>query len=82
VLSAAQTLAVGADEDEVRRRAAATGDDPAEVREAGLGGTPAEVVDKLGRLGELGASRVYLQVIDLQDLDHLHLVADEVVPLI
>ena len=40
------------------------------------------MVDKLGRLGELGASRVYLQVMDLQDLDHLRLVADEVVPLI
>jgi F420-dependent oxidoreductase-like protein len=82
VLSAAQTLAVGADEDEVRRRAEASGDDPTEVRESGLAGTPAEVVDKLGRLAELGAHRVYLQVLDLADLDHLRLVADEVVPLI
>jgi F420-dependent oxidoreductase-like protein len=82
VLSAAQTLAVGADEDEIRRRAEAAGDDPTATRDSGLGGTPAEVVDKLGRLGELGASRVYLQVLDLQDLDHLRLVAAEVVPLI
>jgi F420-dependent oxidoreductase-like protein len=82
VLSAAQTLAVGADEDEVRRRAAAGGEDPAAVREGGLGGTPAEAVEKLGRLAELGVSRVYLQVLDLHDLDHLRLVADEVVPLI
>jgi F420-dependent oxidoreductase-like protein len=79
-LSAAQTLAVGATEDEVRRRGAATGQSPEELRDGGLGGTVAEVVDKLGRLGELGASRVYLQVLDLADLDHLGLVAAEVMP--
>ncbi len=79
-LSAAQTLAVGRDESEVRRRAAAIDDDVDRLREAGLGGTVAEVVDKLGRLGELGASRVYLQVLDLTDLDHLELVAAEVLP--
>ncbi len=80
VLSAAQTLAVGADEPEVRRRAEAAGGDAAGLRTAGLGGTPAEVVDKIGRFAELGASRVYLQVIDLADLDHLRLVAEQVAP--
>jgi F420-dependent oxidoreductase-like protein len=80
VLSVAQTLAVGSDEAEVRRRAEAAGGDVESLRSGGLGGTPAEVVDKLGRLGELGASRVYLQVMDLADLDHLGLVAAEVAP--
>jgi F420-dependent oxidoreductase-like protein len=80
VLSAAQTLAVGADEPAVRRRAEAAGGDAASLRSDGLGGTPAEVVDKLGRLAELGADRVYLQVLDLADLDHLGLVAAEVAP--
>ena len=80
VLSAAQTLAVGRDEDEVRRRAAYVGSDPDEARRDGLGGTVDEVVDKLGRLGELGATRVYLQLMDLGDLDQLRLVADEVGP--
>jgi F420-dependent oxidoreductase-like protein len=80
VFSAAQTLAVGATQDEVRRRAAATGSSPEELRSGGLGGTVPEVVDKLGRLAELGASRVYLQVLDLDDLDHLRLVAEDVVP--
>jgi hypothetical protein len=41
---------------------------------------PAEVVDVLGRYREVGASRVYLQVLDLADLDHLDLVAGEVAP--
>jgi F420-dependent oxidoreductase-like protein len=80
VLSCAQTLAVGVDDAEVRRRADAIGHDLDWLRASGLGGTPNEVVDKLGVLGELGASRVYLQVMDLADLDHLRLVAAEVAP--
>ena len=39
-----------------------------------------EVVDTIGRYTEAGASRVYLQVLDLSDLDHLELVAHEVAP--
>ncbi len=46
-----------------------------ELRANGLAGTPAEVVDKIGRYAELGAERLYLQVLDLADLDHLDLVA-------
>jgi alkanesulfonate monooxygenase SsuD/methylene tetrahydromethanopterin reductase-like flavin-dependent oxidoreductase (luciferase family) len=80
VLSCAQTLAVGTEEAAVRRRADAGGNDLDQVRTAGLAGTPAEVVDKLGRLAALGASRVYLQVLDLADLDHLRLVAADVAP--
>jgi F420-dependent oxidoreductase-like protein len=80
VLSVAQTLAVGADEDEVRRRAEAAGSEAGSLRASGLAGTPAEVVEKLGRLAGLGAARVYLQVLDLGDLDHLGLVAAEVLP--
>jgi hypothetical protein len=38
------------------------------------------VVDKIGRLADLGATRVYLQVLDLTDLEHLELVAAEVAP--
>ena len=80
VFSSAHTLAVGATEDEVRRRADAVGQSPEEVRASGLGGTVDEVVDKLGRLGGLGATRAYLQVLDLADLDHLRLVAEQVAP--
>jgi alkanesulfonate monooxygenase SsuD/methylene tetrahydromethanopterin reductase-like flavin-dependent oxidoreductase (luciferase family) len=80
LLSAAQTIAVGKDDAEVRRRAEAIGHDPARLREGGLCGTPAEVVDKIGRFAEAGASRVYLQTLDLHDLDHLELVASEVLP--
>jgi F420-dependent oxidoreductase-like protein len=80
VLSAAQTIAVGRDDAEVARRSAAIGQDPTRLREGGLGGTVAEVVDKLGRFAEAGATRIYLQTMDLSDLDHLALIAQDVAP--
>jgi alkanesulfonate monooxygenase SsuD/methylene tetrahydromethanopterin reductase-like flavin-dependent oxidoreductase (luciferase family) len=80
LLSAAQTIAVGRDDAEVARRAGAIGRTPEQAREGGLGGTVAEVVDKIGRLADAGAERVYLQTLDLSDLDHLELVAAEVAP--
>ncbi|MEU8141849.1 LLM class F420-dependent oxidoreductase [Nonomuraea sp. NPDC048901] len=80
LLSAAQTVCVGRDQAEIERRAAAIGQDLAGLRTGGLAGTPAEVIDKIGQLGELGAERVYLQVMDLSDLEHLELIAAEVLP--
>ena len=80
VYSNALVLCCGRDETEVRRRADAIGRDVDELRLHGLAGTPAEVVDRLGRYAEAGSGRVYLQVLDLSDLDHLELVAGEVVP--
>ena len=62
------------------RRADAIGQTPEQLRETGLGGTPAEVVDKIGAFAAAGATRIYLQTLDLSDLDHLNLVAAEVVP--
>lgn len=80
VYSAAQVLCVGRDEAEVRRRAGAIGRDPAELRTNGLAGTPPEVLDEIGKFAVAGVTRLYLQVLDLADLDHLDLVASEVLP--
>lgn len=80
VLSSALVLCVGRDEAELARRAAAIGRDVDELRAHGVAGTPSEAVDVLGRYAEAGAQRVYLQVLDLSDLDHLDLVASEVAP--
>ncbi|UMG94957.1 LLM class flavin-dependent oxidoreductase [Nocardioides sp. TF02-7] len=78
--SNALVLCVGTDEAEIARRAGAIGREVDELRTNGLAGTPQEVVDKIGTYAEAGAQRVYLQVLDLADLDHLHLVAEEVMP--
>ena len=80
VYSAAQTVCCCRDEAELARRAEATGEQLAELRRSGLAGSPAEIVDKLGRFAAAGAERVYLQVLDLHDLDHLELIAAEVMP--
>ncbi len=80
VFSTALVLCAGRDEAELARRAEAIGRDVDELRAHGAAGTPAEVVDVLERYREVGASRVYLQVLDLADLDHLDLVAAEVAP--
>jgi F420-dependent oxidoreductase-like protein len=78
--TAAQTIAVGRDEAEVERRAQFLEASPADLRAGGLGGTVGEVVDKIGRFTEMGVSRIYLQLMDLSDLDQLRLIAEEVTP--
>jgi F420-dependent oxidoreductase-like protein len=78
--SVAQVVCCGVDEAEVGRRAAAIGRDPAELRANGVAGTPDEVIDKIRRFAQIGAKRTYLQLLDLNDLDHIGLVAAEVLP--
>jgi F420-dependent oxidoreductase-like protein len=80
-LSAAAVLCVGRDDLEVKRRAAAIGRDVEEMRgSGGVVGTPDQAVEILGRYAETGASRMYLQTLDLSDLHHVELVATAVAP--
>jgi alkanesulfonate monooxygenase len=79
-LSAAQVVCCGADEDGVTRRAAAIGREPDELRANGAAGTPDEVAARIRAFGAIGAETVYLQVLDLDDLDHIELLAKEVLP--
>ncbi len=78
--SVALVVCVGSNAAEVDRRAAAIGREPAELRRNGVAGTPGEAVDTLRRWIDDGAERIYLQVLDVSDLDHLDLVAAEVAP--
>ena len=71
VYSAAQTVCCAKDEATLSRRAASIGRDVAELRANALAGSPAEVVDKIGSFADAGAQVCYLQVLDLDDLDHL-----------
>lgn len=80
VRSAALTVVCGRDDAEVRRRAEAAGRDLDELRRDAVVGTPAECVETLGRYASVGTERTYLQVLDFGDLDHLDLIAAEVVP--
>jgi alkanesulfonate monooxygenase len=80
VYSAAQVVCCAVNENELARRAAAIRRDVADLRENGLAGTPAEILDKLAGFADFGVERFYLQVLDLSDLDHLRLIASEVLP--
>jgi F420-dependent oxidoreductase-like protein len=80
VCSVAETVCVGRDDAEVRRRAEAIGRDVAELRDTSIAGTPAEALERIAEYRDLGVSRIYLQVLDLTDLDHLELIAAEVLP--
>jgi F420-dependent oxidoreductase-like protein len=72
VLSVAQTVAVGRTDAEARARADRIRTSPP------LFGTPDRVVDEIGRFAELGATRVFLQILDLSDLDHLDVIASDI----
>ncbi len=81
VRSVAKVVCVGRDDAEVARRARTLGRDVDEVLADGIAGTPARAVDTLGRWREqAGVTRVYLQLMDLADLDQVELVAAEVAP--
>ena len=73
--STALVVCVGADESEVARRATAIGREPDELRANGVAGTPGEAAATIRRWADAGAERIYLQVLDLADLDHLDLIA-------
>ena len=76
----ALVVCCGRDEAEFRRRANAIGREPDELRANGAAGLPGEVVDKLREFAAAGAEAAYLQVLDLSDLEHLGLIAAEVLP--
>jgi alkanesulfonate monooxygenase SsuD/methylene tetrahydromethanopterin reductase-like flavin-dependent oxidoreductase (luciferase family) len=80
VYSAAQVLCVGRNDTEFARRAAAIRQRPDDLNTYGEAGTPAQVVDRIGRFAQHGITRFYLQTLDLNDLDHLELVATQVAP--
>jgi F420-dependent oxidoreductase-like protein len=81
VYSAAFVVCAGGDEAELTRRAAAIGRDLDELRaNSPLAGTPAEIAERLTAFADAGVQRVYLQLLDLSDLDHLDFFAAEVMP--
>lgn len=76
----AQTIVCGVDNAEVARRAKNIGREVAELTESGLCGTPDQVIAKIKQWGAAGSETVYLQILDLDDLEHLDLIAKQVLP--
>ncbi len=82
VYSAAVETCVATSDTDLRRRAAAIGVDAETLKARGAAGTPEEVAATLRAFADAGATRLYLQLIDMTDLDHLNLIASEVRPLL
>jgi F420-dependent oxidoreductase-like protein len=79
--SAAFVVCAGRDDAEIARRAAAIGREVDELRSnSPLVGTPDEIATKLSAYTDAGVQRVYLQLLDMSDLDHLEFFANKVVP--
>jgi F420-dependent oxidoreductase-like protein len=80
--SVALAVCAGATEADVVRRAAAIGQDPAQLRQKGAAGSAEETAATIRRYVDAGAERVYLQILDLSDLEHVEFIAGEVAPLL
>ncbi len=80
--SVALVVCAGGTEADVVRRAAAIGREPADLRENGAAGSAGETAAAIRKYTDVGADRVYLQVLDLSDLDHVDFIANEVAPLL
>jgi F420-dependent oxidoreductase-like protein len=79
VYSAMLTVAIGRSDAEVAHRTAGVKDQAA-LRARGVIGSPEQAVDILGRYADAGCRRMYLQLLDLTDLDQLELIGSEVMP--
>jgi F420-dependent oxidoreductase-like protein len=80
IMGAPRTVAVGATEADASRRAEASFTDLASLRGDGIAGTTDEAVDRISAIHELGVDRLYLQLVDFRDLDHLDFIAREILP--
>ncbi|MCL4449469.1 MAG: LLM class F420-dependent oxidoreductase [Actinobacteria bacterium] len=78
--SVAVAACVGATQAEFHARAANIGREPEDLRLNGVGGVVDEAVDKLNLYRRAGAETVYLQILDISDLEHLELIASQVMP--
>jgi F420-dependent oxidoreductase-like protein len=76
--SVAQVVCCGENDEEVARRAGVLGRSVDDLRTNAIAGTPSEVLDTLAAYAEAGADRVYLQCLDMTDLDHIGLLGEQV----
>ncbi|GAA1961302.1 LLM class F420-dependent oxidoreductase [Microbacterium deminutum] len=80
-LSLAMSTFAGADDAEVARRAVRAGRTLDQVRDGvNIVGGPGEIAERMARYDALGIHRVYLQLLDLQDVDHVEYLGAEVLP--
>ena len=77
--SIALVACVGSNDAEVARRAASIGGEVEELKTNGLCGTADEVLTRMAEWRDVGAQRIYLQVLDLDDLEHISFMGERFV---
>lgn len=80
VMSAGIVVAIGRTDAEAHRRAAPLHAPSALPPEDPVVGSPAQLVDRIGEFAAIGVTRVHLRFIEITDVDHLDLVASDVLP--
>jgi F420-dependent oxidoreductase-like protein len=80
--SVAQVVCCGRNDAEFSLRAGAIGRSVDDLSQNAIGGTPSEVLDRIADYADAGADRIYLQVLDFTDLDHVSLLGEQVLRLL
>ncbi|HVB52390.1 MAG TPA: LLM class F420-dependent oxidoreductase [Acidimicrobiales bacterium] len=79
IRSVALVTCCGQSQGELTRRASNIGRELSELSANGLAGSPQEIVEKIATYREIGVSRIYTQILDMSDLEHVDLIAAEIV---
>ncbi|HVA70230.1 MAG TPA: LLM class F420-dependent oxidoreductase [Acidimicrobiales bacterium] len=80
VRSVALVVCCAENETDLERRTSNIGRDVGELSANGLAGSPQQIAEKILTYGELGVTRIYLQILDMSDLDHVGVIASEIMP--
>ena len=78
IFSVSLTVCCGESDEDLGLRAGRIGRSVDDLREHACAGRPSDVVNRIADFVDAGAQRVYLQLLDLDDLDHLHLLSERV----
>jgi F420-dependent oxidoreductase-like protein len=76
IFSSAQVLCIGESEEELIKRSQRIGRELSELRENGVAGILDEARERIRAFQQMGVSRMYFQVLDEDDLDHVTLLAE------
>jgi F420-dependent oxidoreductase-like protein len=77
--SVTRTVFCGRNDSHTAQRAAMIDAIPI-LRDTVISGSPARLANSIAQFGEAGIQTIYLRILDLHDLDHLALIATEVMP--
>jgi F420-dependent oxidoreductase-like protein len=79
-LSSTLPVCCGLTRQEANRRAAALGEAGLRMLSMGVTGVPGDIAGRVADLAAAGADTVYFHLYDVTDLDHIHLLGQEVLP--